>query len=385
MWKGRMMPLRHADKLMFTVCLLLLAAIQGQAQSGRVREKPAAPQGQVDKDTVRLRAEEVLLPVSVRSDTGKLAPRLDRADFIVTEDDKRQQITSVMRTPANILLILDTSGEVSTRKNINTNRELALKLIDSLGEEDKAALITYGDKVELLSSWTGDKAALKQALEWKFKPGLKSHLYDSLLYAADEVLPKVTGRRSVVLLTDGVDSFVNGGYAKTLQAMHRARATVYVFNHAAVLIRELRSQVFNPLAFWEMLDPIVRKRYMLLRQYVRELEAGEVNFRGLAEETGGAVWDPERRIDCARTVGGGAGELVKPVDPDGKTDCETIRKQIVTEIGTEYVVAYSSERRPDDSAFHPIRVYTTRTDLKVRVRRGIYPGLPPKANGEPGR
>ncbi|HEV8483923.1 MAG TPA: VWA domain-containing protein, partial [Blastocatellia bacterium] len=292
------MPVRYAARLVFAMCLLMLGAIQGQAQSGRVRERPAPPKGQADKDTVRLRAEEVLLPISVRSDTGKLAPRLERADFIVTEDNKRQQITSVMRTPANILLILDTSGEVSTRKNINTNRELAYKLIDSLAEEDQAAVIIYGDKVELLSSWTGDKAALKHALEWKFKPAafwmsdgatsaaeLKSHLYDSLQYAADEVLTKVTGRRSVVLMTDGVDSFVNGGYARTLQAMHRARATVYVFNHAAVLIRELRSQVFNPLAFWEMLDPIVRKRYTLLRQYVRELEAGEVNFRGLAEET----------------------------------------------------------------------------------------------------
>jgi VWFA-related protein len=365
--------------------LLVLAAIQGHAQSGRVREKPAVPPTQADKDTVRLRAEEVLLPVSVRSDTGKLAPRLNRADFIVTEDNKRQQITSVMRTPANILIILDTSGEVSTRKNINVNRELAYKLIESLGEDDQAALITYGDKVVLLSSWTSDKTALRQALEWKFKPGLKSHLYDSLLYAADDVLPKVTGRRSVVLLTDGVDSFENGGYEKTLQAMHRARATVYVFNHAAVLIRELRSQVFNPLAFWEMLDPAVRKRYTLLRQYVRDMEAGEMNFRGLAEETGGAVWDPENRIECAKTARSGSVNFVKPVDPDGKADCATITKQIISEIGTEYVVAYSSERTADDSAFHLIRVYTVRTDLKVRVRRGIYPGLPQKPNAEPGR
>jgi len=377
------MRVRHCGRLSFAIFLVALAAIQGQAQSGRMREKPAAPQAQSDKDTVRLRAEEVLLPVSVRSDTGKLAPRLASADFIVTEDNKRQQITSVMRTPANVLLILDTSGEVSTRKNINTNRDLAYKLIESLADEDQAAVITYGDKVELLSSWTTDKTALRQALEWKFKPGIKSHLYDSLLYAADEILPKVTGRRSVVLLTDGVDSFVNGGYAATLQAMHRARATVYVFNHASVLIRELRSRVFNPLAFWEMLDPAVRKRYLILRQYVREMEAGEVNLRGLAEETGGAVWNPDNRIECAKTARNGA-EFAKPFDPDGKTDCEMIRKQIVSEIGTEYVVAYSSERKADDSTFHPIRVYTIRTDLKVRVRRGIYPGTPPKPKSEPG-
>jgi VWFA-related protein len=356
------------------VSFVVLLVPLGRAQSGRVRSKPAAPQqqGDKDKDTLRLRAEEVLLPVSVRNDRGKLPTRLERTDFIVTEDDKRQQITSLQRTPANILLILDTSGEVSTSKNININRGLALKIIESLAHEDQAALITYSDKVELISPWTSDKAALTQALEWKFKPGLKAHLYDALLFAADEVLPKVTGRRSVVLLTDGVDSFVNGGFEKTLLAMHQIRATLYVVNHAGMLVRELRPRVFNPLAFWEMLDPNVRKKYLYLRQYVRELEAGEANLKGLAEETGGAVWNPENRIDCSRSEKHAADGFGRPRQHDIRVDCEMIRNQIVEEIGTEYVIAYSSERRVDDSQFHPIRVYSVRPDLKVRVRRGIY-------------
>ena len=349
----------------------------GFAQSGRVRSKPPTPQEQSDKDTLRLRAEEVLLPVSVRSDRGKLPTRLERADFIVTEDGKRQQVTSLQRTPANILLILDTSGEVTTFKNININRGLALRIVESLGQEDQAAVITYSDKVELISSWTNDKAALTQALEWKFKPGLQAHLYDALLFAADEVLPKVSGRRSIVLLTDGVDSFVNGGFERTLLAMHRIRATLYVVNHAAMLVRELKPRVFNPLAFWEMLDPNVRKKYLYLRQYVRELEAGEANLRGLAEETGGAAWNPENRIDCSRNDKHALEGFGRPREPDTRVDCETIRNQLIEEIGTEYVVAYSSERRPDDSQFHPIKVYSTRPDLKVRVRRGIYASKQP--------
>jgi VWFA-related protein len=369
---------------LLVVSLAVVLVPFGRAQSGRVRSKPAEPKQQSDKDTIRLRAEEVLLPVSVRTDRGKLPGRLERTDFIVTEDDKRQQITSLQRTPANILLILDTSGEVSTSKNININRGLALKIIDSLGEEDKAALITYSDKVELISPWTSDKAVLTQALEWKFKPGLKAHLYDAMLFAAEEVLPKVTGRRSVVLLTDGVDSFVNGGFEKTLQAMHQARATLYVVNHAAMLVRELRPRVFNPLAFWEMLDPDVRKKYLYLRQYVRELEAGEANLRGLAEETGGAVWGPENRIDCSKNQKPFADGFGKPREPS-RVDCEMIRNQLVEEIGTEYVIAYSSERRTDDSEFHPIRVYSVRGDLKVRVRRGIYAAKQRSQDGEGSR
>jgi VWFA-related protein len=322
------------------------------AQSGRIRSKPQTTETQGDKDTLRLRAEEVLLPVSVRSDNGRLPTRLDRADFIVTEDNKRQRITSVLRLPANLLIVLDTSGEVMTRKNINLNRELALRLIDSLSEDDRAAVVTYGDKIQLLSEWTNDKAALKHALQWKFRPGMKARFHEALLYAAEEILPQVTGRRSVALVTDGVDSFTDDIFEKALAAMHKVRATLYIASHTSMLINELRPRVFNRLAWYEMLDPGVRERYKYLRSYVHDLEAAEIVLKGLAEETGGAIWAPSK-LD----------------------DFKSVSSSMIDEIGTEYVVAYSSERQPDDTAFHAVKVFTIRTDLKVRTRRGLYANL----------
>lgn len=161
----------------FAAVLLLLFVVPGrtQGQSGRVQPKAKGSAESSDKDALQLRAEEVLLPVSVRTDLGKLPARLERRDFIVTEDGNRQQITSILRTSANIAFVLDTSGEISTSKNINVNRELTRKLIESLGDEDQAAVVTYGDTVNLVSSWTSDKTALGQALDLKFKPGLKAH------------------------------------------------------------------------------------------------------------------------------------------------------------------------------------------------------------------
>ena len=354
--------------------IFLLASPLAYAQSGRVRPTPNLP-GDTDKDTLRLRAEEVLLPVSIRSDRGKLPTRLEPADFTITEDDNRQEITSLMRTPANILLILDTSGYVTTLKNANINRELALKLVESLGEQDRAAVITYAEKVELLSSWTNDKAALREALDSRFKLAPRSRLYESLLYAAEKVLPGAAGRRCVVLLTDGVDSFVREAFEKVLPAMHRARATVYVVSHGSMLIRALTPKVSKPPPWWTRLDSVAQKQWLLLRDYVRDVEAGKEPLRKLAEETGGAVWDPEERIDCAKTLRLPTAEFGTPKAPDLSVDCELIRNQIVEEIGSEYVVAYSSRRRIDDSAFHKIRIYTKRIDLKVRTRSGLY-GVP---------
>jgi VWFA-related protein len=324
----------------------LTSSVEGQSGRNRGQAKPQTHHD--DKDTIRLRVEEVLLPVSIHSDFGKLPPNLQKTDFILTEDGKKQVINSVMHTPANILFVLDAGGD-STLKNLNLNRDLALKMVDSMGEEDKAAVITYSDQVNLLSQWTGDKAALRHALQWNFKPGIRSDFYQSLMYAAEEVLPRVSGRRSVVVISDGVDTFAELDFEKVLNALHRARATTYVISQNEILLRELKPRAFSPLSSYEMLDPIARKRIAALRAYYKQLEAAEITLKGLAEETGGAVWNSGTREEFAK-----------------------LSPQIVTEIGTEYLFAYSTERARDDTRFHAINVYTTRPGLQVRSRRGIY-------------
>jgi VWFA-related protein len=345
-------------KVAFALWLVTAVVAESQAQSGRLREQtPQKPQGDrnLDDDALRLRVEEVLLPLSVRNNLGKLPADLRQTDFIVTEDGNRREVNAVMRTPANILFIIDTSGE-SVLKNVNVNRDLALKMIEGLSAEDRAAIITYGDKIDLLSAWTSDKAALKQALNWKFKPSLLADFYNSVLYATEEVLPKVSGRRSIVLITDGIDSFekqvIEGGtlmFEKALTALHRARATVYVASQTEILLRELKPRAFNSLSWYERLDPKARKSIDQLRRYYRQLEGAEASLKGLAEETGGVMWNPATREEFAR-----------------------ISAPMVAEIGTECMIAYSSQRPHDDTSFHAVKVYGTRPDLLIRFRRGIY-------------
>ncbi|MFP5263463.1 MAG: VWA domain-containing protein [Blastocatellia bacterium] len=345
-------------KVAYALWLVIAVVAEAQPQSGRLREqtpqKPQADRG-LDDDAFRLRVEEVLLPVSVRNSLGKLPSDLRQTDFIVTEDGHRREVNAVMRTPANILFIIDTSGE-SVLKNVNLNRDLALKMIDGLGAEDRAAIITYGDRIDLLSAWTGNKAALKESLNWKFKPGMQADFYNSILYATEEVLPRVSGRRSIVLITDGIDSFekpvIEGGtlmFEKALTALHRARATVYVASQVEMLLRELKPRAFNSLSWYERLDPQSRKRIDQLRRYYRQLEAAEVSLRGLAEETGGAMLNPATPEEFGK-----------------------ISAPMVAEIGTECMIAYSSTRPPDDTSFHAVKVYGTRPDILIRFRRGIY-------------
>ncbi|HJQ26501.1 MAG TPA: VWA domain-containing protein [Blastocatellia bacterium] len=344
-------------RAVFALCLTLAVVTDLYAQSGRLRKQAPVRQHAADddNDAVRLRVEEVLLAINVRNAFGKLPVDLKRTDFIVTEDGKRHEVNAVDRMPANILFILDTSGE-HTLKNINLHRELALKMIEALGAEDRAAIISYGDTIQLLSAWTGDKAALRRALEWKFKPGIESDFYNSIIYGCDEVLSKVSGRRSIVLLTDGIDSYekpvAEGAtlmFEQALAALHRARATVYVAGQNEILLKLIKPEAFNALSWYERLDPLQRKKIDRLRRYYRQLEASELSLKGLAEETGGMAWMPASREAFTG-----------------------MSNRMVEEIGTECVIAYSTERAADDAAFHSIKVYGTRADISIRFRRGLY-------------
>jgi VWFA-related protein len=350
--------IRRATRLKGPIAISLLTYVVFPVlgQSGRIRERPKPQDPQ--NDAFKLRVEEVLLPVRIRNHSGKPPANLERQEVIVVEDGKRQTVNSVMRTPANVLFILDTGGE-STLKNLNLHRTLASRLLDLLGPEDQAAILTYGEGVKLVAAWTRDKRELKRALDWKFRPGLMSEFYSSLQYAAEEVLPKVGARRSVVIIGDGIDSFDNHRFEQALTQLHHARATVYVVGQNSILLEEIRPEAYNALSWFERLDPKARQRIERLRTYSRQLEAAEVTLKGLAEETGGAAWYPATQEEF-----------------------QLLDRQICSEMNTEYIVAYQSQRPPDDTKFHSIRVSLTRSDLQVRCRRGVYSSGPRPQSGK---
>ena len=331
-------------KRITTVALLILTSPFVLAQSGRVRD------GASDKQVIRLKAEEVLLPVCVRGSDGKLPQKLERSDFVVIEDSKNHDITSIERTPASILLLLDTGGDDPQFKRINMNRDLALKIIDSLGDKDHAAIVIYSDSAKLIAPWTSDKQALREALKWKFRPGLGSHLYDAMIYSANEVLPNAPGLRSIVLMTDGIDSLLAHSVMENVRAsLHRARATLFIANQAGFMLTDLKPRAHHALDWYEMIDPKVKKRIHYLRSYEMKLDTGRAALADLVEETGGAMWDPPNTGEFA-----------------------DLNKFIIEEIGTEWMISYSTERPANDTEPHTINVSSKRPGLTLRVRRKVY-------------
>lgn len=305
-----------------------------------------------------MRVEEILLTINAQSVAGKLPDRLTPADLILAEDGSARSVTSVMRSPAHILLVVDNFSGFGKSKGSNLNRDAADSIVDSLAEDDEAAIITYGDKVELLSAWTSDKAALHQALAERFRLAAKSHLYDALVYAGEQLLPQVSGRRSIVLLTDGYDSYTKERLDTARAALDRSSATIYVLAQSSMIVKGLKHAFSRGpmMGINVATDPKFRELIRNLQRYSTIVEGEIRTLKSLAEDSGGVFWDPE--------------------SPD---DFKEAYRNAISEIGSEYIVAYSSEWRPDDHGIHNLSIYSSRPGLKIRTRRRLY-STPPAEN-----
>src|SRR5436853_7443525 len=102
-------PVRATRMIFVSILALLLLTGSAHPQSGR---KPASAQEKDQDDTIRLRAEEVLLNVTVTDPYNHQATDLIKNEFIVAEDGQRQDIASFVMSsvPVNVVLMLDASG-----------------------------------------------------------------------------------------------------------------------------------------------------------------------------------------------------------------------------------------------------------------------------------
>src|SRR4051794_28625850 len=108
---------RVAKFLLVLACCLCLALTEASdAQSGRQKEgAQTSTEGGTSVDegeVVRIRTEEILVPVSVRDEAGMPVGGLSAERFLVYDNGERQEISSFnrQRVPANIILLLDASG-----------------------------------------------------------------------------------------------------------------------------------------------------------------------------------------------------------------------------------------------------------------------------------
>jgi VWFA-related protein len=130
---------------------------------------------------------------------------LQKQDFQIFENGVEQKIDSFasIEQPFTVILMIDVSP--STNFRIEEIHDAAIAFVNQLRRDDKVVVISFDEKVRVLSQPTNNRAVLRDAiLRSQFGDG--TSLYDAVGFVLADQLRRIQGRKAVVLFTDGVDT-----------------------------------------------------------------------------------------------------------------------------------------------------------------------------------
>jgi VWFA-related protein len=283
-------------------------------------------------------AQLMRLNVNVTDRHGRALSGLRTPDFSVFENGQERQVTGVepSSAPFNLVLLLDVSGSVD--EHIDFIRKAARNFINTVSPQDRIAVISFRDDVQVISEFTTDRARLFESLK-DIEAGGATALYDSLAYTLVEQLKQLRGERTaVVIMSDGDDNKSFVPFGAVLDAVVESGALIYPLYVPSGLVRE--SSVPAPE---KTIDPL-RTRFLTLT--TRAEEEG----RQLASVSGG-VYYPITRLE----------------------DLQRAYDDIVSQLRMSYTVTYASnvtgrERR--------VRVRVNRDGASVRLSPAVEAAAP---------
>lgn len=218
-------------RLLFVITVLFGALAVASAQSGRVK---ATPTPTPEDDTVRIVTEEIKLNVLAFDEKGDFFRDVNERDLVISENNILHQPVSVRRLPANVLIIMDTGGELRAVKSLDQTRKVAKALVDALRPGDSVAVLQYADKAEIVSEWTSDKGQTQAAIK-RAKFGRRSMFVDAIKLATDFMMRSGLDNKHIILISDGTDSM--GRSSAKFDAFQRLMATdisVHVISYTSM-------------------------------------------------------------------------------------------------------------------------------------------------------
>lgn len=198
---------------------------------GAVNQAPhganSGPEEVDQNDIVRVNTTLVTIPVSVMDREGRYAPNLRKEDFRLWEDGVEQQIAffATVDKPFSVVLTIDTSS--STRFQLNEIQDAAIAFVNQLQPADRVMVVSFDDKVRVLTDFTSDRHRLRNAI-METRTGNGTKLYEAVDMIINQKLANVEGKKAIVLFTDGVDTTSrHASYESTIRDAEELDALIY--------------------------------------------------------------------------------------------------------------------------------------------------------------
>ena len=177
---------------------------------------------------------EVRLPVTIKDKKKNLVSGFGKNDFIVLEDGVPQEVTfftdEKTNPPVYVGVLMDTSP--STAGKMTFSKRAASDFLYTVVRlrKDRAAFMTFDHEVNLLQDFTDKLDLLDKAVEKVKKVGSQTALYDAIWQFSDEKLRNAPGRRVIVIITDGDDTFSRADINDAIDIAQRTESTIFAIS-----------------------------------------------------------------------------------------------------------------------------------------------------------
>jgi VWFA-related protein len=192
-----------------------------------------------DQPTFTTEVKVVNVLATVRNKTGTLVGNLEKDDFSLAEDGRPQTIRYFQHEsnlPLILGLMVDTSG--SQVKVLDQERAASLRFLDRVFREniDHAFIMQFDTSAQIRQPLTGSIKKLDDAMAYvdsetlrqlRMQGGGGTLLYDAVARASSEIMKRQTGRKALIVLSDGVDFGSEASVNDSIEAAQRADTLIY--------------------------------------------------------------------------------------------------------------------------------------------------------------
>ncbi len=322
----------------FPAFLALCLCMAGSAARAQAQPKPQQtparteqPEGQEQGgDVVTTFIRRVRLPITVLDKKGQPVAGLTASDFLIMEDKKPQTIETFSDEsesfPVYVGVLMDTSP--STAGKLKFEQESAKNFIYTVTRlrKDKAAFMTFDHEITLRQDFTDKLDLLDRAVDSVKKPGTQTSLYDAIWRFCDEKMRSVPGRRVIVVITDGDDTYSRATLNDAIDIAQRTETTIFAISTKAGF-----SGTVPGVEAGQMSD------------------SGDRDLEKLCAETGGQAFFTGDVLALERSF-----------------------TKISKELRSQYIVTYKPTNDRYDGSYRRIdvKLASGRDGLKLRTRRG---------------
>lgn len=260
----------------------------------------------------------VLVEASVKDKNGRFVKNLPQNAFSLLEDGVSQELDLVRHENVGAIfaLLIDSSGSMSRR--LDFVQRTAATLADYMTPLDRMIVAPFSKRVGTTTGPTDDRRTVSDAIASIRAQG-GTAIFDSLAQLSRS-LPESTGRRAIILITDGYDENSSTPHDEVLDALKKERVTVYVVAIGGVAGVSLK---------------------------------GERILRRLAEETGGRVFTPSTE--------GQLGE---------------VHTALADDVQNRYLITYTPANQSHDGKWRAISLACAVPDSHVKARTGYFAPKP---------